>query len=783
MINQYQYSLGLNFYLNTVGIFPPRDVGGASGALMGAINIYAGAGNIPGPTLNGQLTSISQNTALFSLLGTTFGGNGTTNFALPDLAGKTLLGSGQGPGLSDQLLGQTSGEVSSVLTQINLPSGTGGVSAGFNNMEPSLTVTYGIAVNGIFPSQGGGGGGLDAIGNVVAFAENFVPGGYLPCDGRLLSIADYDVLFNLIGTTYGGDGQTTFALPDLRGRTIIGTGLGADGQNHFIGEMVGSETSAILPNQLPAAMGGSGQPISNVQPTIALTYMIALQGIFPTANVNSTDTHTAYLGQIITSASSNVSAGFTLCSGQLLAINQNQALFALLGTTYGGNGVTTFALPDLRGRQAVEAGTLTGNGTAVTLGETFGSNTNTLAMSDIPALNYSGTAAGETLYGSNLNDVIKGLAGNDTLVGNGGNDTLDGGIGADFILGGDGDDTIVFDAGDVAANVDGGNGMDTLLVINGNAPLGFNLAASHFEQADAQTTDVGSNQLWSKIDDFYTSSWAHYLTTMTFDTNATRDTIYDYTNTQAYITLRQDFDPAHVKTYEYYAFDNGTSRDTTFDNTPGIVWSSLRQDYNASNVRTYEYYVFDNGTSRDTTFDYTPGIIWSSLRQDYNASNFRTYEYYVYDNGTSRDTTFDNTPGVIWQSLRNDYNAANQKTYEYYVYDDNSSRDTTFDFTAGTIWQSLRNDYNAANQRTYEYYVFDNGTSRETSFDYGAGQVWKSLRADYDATAQHNLTYQYYVFDNNTSRQVVYDVANLYAWNTQTTNYDINGNVVDIFYT
>ncbi len=95
-----------------------------------------------------------------------------------------------------------------------------------------------------------------------------------------------------------------------------------------------------------------------------------------------------YLGQIFAVAFDFAPKGFAQCNGQLLQINQNQALFSLLGTTYGGDGRTTFALPDLRGRVAMDAGTL------ITLGAMGGEETHALTTNEMPAhthqLNVSG---------------------------------------------------------------------------------------------------------------------------------------------------------------------------------------------------------------------------------------------------------------------------------------------------------------------------------------------------------------------------------------------------------
>jgi len=88
-------------------------------------------------------------------------------------------------------------------------------------------------------------------GEVKIFAYGFCPVGWLPADGRTLAILDNETLFNLIGTTYGGDGQNTFALPDLRGRLPLGPGQGPGLSNRVIGEVGGEETVTLTTAQLP----------------------------------------------------------------------------------------------------------------------------------------------------------------------------------------------------------------------------------------------------------------------------------------------------------------------------------------------------------------------------------------------------------------------------------------------------------------------------------------------------------------------------------------------------
>lgn len=86
----------------------------------------------------------------------------------------------------------------------------------------------------------------------MIFCGNFAPNGWAFCNGQLLPISENDALFALIGTTYGGDGQSTFALPDLRGRVPVGTGQGPGLPNIMIGQVGGAENVTLLTNNLPA---------------------------------------------------------------------------------------------------------------------------------------------------------------------------------------------------------------------------------------------------------------------------------------------------------------------------------------------------------------------------------------------------------------------------------------------------------------------------------------------------------------------------------------------------
>ncbi len=160
------------------------------------------------------------------------------------------------------------------------------------------------------------------VGEIRIFAGNFAPAGWMFCEGQLLPISENETLFNLIGTTYGGDGQSTFAMPDLRGRVPIHQGNG-----FILAETGGAEEITLTVNQLPAhghpflasgdlgntpnvgnsmpartagavslyiadnptvnmspqaiAPTGGSQPHTNFQPYLCVNFIISLFGIFP----------------------------------------------------------------------------------------------------------------------------------------------------------------------------------------------------------------------------------------------------------------------------------------------------------------------------------------------------------------------------------------------------------------------------------------------------------------------------------------------------------------------
>ncbi|MBS1063794.1 tail fiber protein [Gluconobacter wancherniae] len=307
----------------------------------------------------GQLLSISGNEQLYASIGSIYGGDDYKSFNIPDLAGKVEVGS-----QSSAYSGQVTGESQTTLTEDQLPPALGGVSQSVDNAQPSLSVNYLIRVTSDSSSPG-------FVGEVDAFAGTTftISGGqFLVAAGQLLPIAEYPQLYAVIGTTYGGDGLATFALPNLTGRSIIGTS-----STLKLGAVVGKQTVSLSNANVPVSDGGSGTSFDNRAPGLALNYIICVSGAYPNAGSDNGPV----MGEIRAYAGSaaSIPQGWVLANGALLPIAQNQALFSLLGTTYGGNGTTNFALPNLSDT------VVAGSGGSQSFGKTYGSNAAILSVS------------------------------------------------------------------------------------------------------------------------------------------------------------------------------------------------------------------------------------------------------------------------------------------------------------------------------------------------------------------------------------------------------------------
>ena len=166
------------------------------------------------------------------------------------------------------------------------------------------------------------------VAEVRVFGFNFAPTGWAQCNGQLLPISQNTALFSLLGTFYGGDGKSTFALPNIQGNCVNGVGQGSGLSDYFLGQMSGSEFVTLLESEMPAhthsamvaivpgtlkapapanalarsvngniyktgapngqtmnfqslSVAGASLPHNNVMPSLVLNYCIAMQGVFP----------------------------------------------------------------------------------------------------------------------------------------------------------------------------------------------------------------------------------------------------------------------------------------------------------------------------------------------------------------------------------------------------------------------------------------------------------------------------------------------------------------------
>ncbi|WP_239301296.1 InlB B-repeat-containing protein [Paenibacillus sp. ACRRY] len=249
------FLIGLSGLWNNSSIFERAQAAGAE-PYLGEIRLFP-YNAIPKGWMpaRGQSMSVTQNTALYSLLGLNFGGDGRTTFSLPNLSGSA-------------------------------PDGMG----------------YYIAINGIYPSREESlySGAESVLGEVRLFPYQFTPPGWLALNGQEVSTSTYSDLFQMIGTTYGGDGNTTFKLPTM------------PKMNDIIFYAISTDPTLKAEN-------GTGYE---------------------------------YIGEIIPMLVSLPTNRWIPANGLTLPINQNQPLFSLFGTKFGGDGRVNFNVPNLNSSQS-----------------------------------------------------------------------------------------------------------------------------------------------------------------------------------------------------------------------------------------------------------------------------------------------------------------------------------------------------------------------------------------------------------------------------------------------
>lgn len=364
------------------GVFPNFNSGGALGNTDGFVYDFAGNYAPSGSVYaNGQLLPIAGNSAVFSLMGTTYGGNGTSNFGVPNLTGQATIGAGAGAGSPVQTLGVATGSSSVALTipQLPAPAGSG---QSFSNLQPSMPLIPLIAVSGSFPSKGTT-NGPTFVGQIAYYAgslgpsNQFLPNGWAVANGSIMTFAQNPALGSVIGDQFGGNGSTTFALPNLLGRVAVGATTA-----NPVGTQFGQAATILTTAQLPPG----GAPVTNDQPSLAVNYIIATQGIFPSQGGVSGgfSQTTATLGEIVAFAGNYAPAGWAFANGQTLSDTLNEALFNVIGTMYGSGGPGTFDLPDLDGRTMIGA-----DGSTILPGFEEGVDQNILTAANIPTTSSS----------------------------------------------------------------------------------------------------------------------------------------------------------------------------------------------------------------------------------------------------------------------------------------------------------------------------------------------------------------------------------------------------------
>jgi microcystin-dependent protein len=295
--------IALPSYIAPTGEYPSADGPGTPMFLLAMIHTAIGqAGQAPFNALppDGRLLTVDQahmaDAPLYSVIMNQFGGE-PPSFALPDLRGRSVVGSN--PGVAP-------------------PANT--VAMQWLMATQSVPGFDGIA--GI------------AAGMVVPFAGSVVPSGWVACDGSFFTQAQYPQLFALFGNAFGWLTTTEVTLPRLTDNVVIGAGAPyAPGWPvTTVGTMIG------------------GGPLQGV----CLNYLICFNGVWPNAAPSaSVPVQQGFIGQIIAYAGNDAPPGWLFCDGSLLAIETYMTLFALIGNIYGGDGETNFAAPDLRGKVIV----------------------------------------------------------------------------------------------------------------------------------------------------------------------------------------------------------------------------------------------------------------------------------------------------------------------------------------------------------------------------------------------------------------------------------------------
>ena len=321
-INNYQPALGLSYIICAQN---PSDFE----AVLGFVNMYTTAPPTNTMTCDGSSLSASSAQALFSILGYNYGGNGN-NFNLPDLQGKTVVQAGGNSKEPQFSLGAKIGATAHSLSLEDIASHSH--SALFEDGgSHTLDLSYSVGVST----------------NTGPLLQN-------PKDGTLAKDDSSPSPYSAKNNTLMAPAK--FELSGFLG--VQGSAFSLDSGNAIV------------------------TPIDLYSPYVGLNFNIITEGVYPDRAGDSP--RQAFLGEIRIFAGNFVPGGWMLCDGRLLQIDSYQVLFSLLQNNFGGDGETTFALPDLTGRMAVGAALKAGDGGTLTLGEKVGTGEINLVENQLP---------------------------------------------------------------------------------------------------------------------------------------------------------------------------------------------------------------------------------------------------------------------------------------------------------------------------------------------------------------------------------------------------------------
>lgn len=430
-----------------------------------------------------------------------------------------------------------------------------------------------------------------------------------------------------------------------------------------------------------------------------------------------------------------------------------------------------------------------------------------------------GLSGDDRLDGAEGNDTLLGGEGNDVLLGGAGDDLLDGGAGADQIDGGAGDDVIVYDAADNMADIDGGEGFDTLWFEM--VWFSVDLLANGFEQSALHLLDA-ANELWDEITEFFNTDEEMTSRLTSYDDATYMETIFDTDEEYGWSQWDQVFSSDGVLVSEAYTPDeelptiingtasadiligtddnetiNGKDGNDFLDGGAGMdVLSGGQGDDTIVFDANDDLDALDGGEGNDLLlvqggsvpafdlaahgFEKADHVVtdtdgsqdWSVYIDHYDADWVKQSRSYTYDDGTSANYVYDADNQESWSVDIYSY-TADGLDYRETLYDDGSTVKIDYDQTNANSWSQITTVTNSEGEIISEQSQLDTGGYQTTEYDSDQSQNWASRISSYDASS--NLDYQITTYDSNIVVRVDTDQADEEIWSTRISQYASNG--------